>query len=78
MRSCHGRGPKEKARERSAPCHPQEIYPKLRSGAALLVCAYDSDARFRQVHLEGAISLEEFKSLRPTLPKDREIVFYCA
>ncbi len=57
---------------------PQEIYPKLRAGAALLVCAYDSDARFRQVHLEGAISLEEFNSLRPTLPKDREIVFYCA
>jgi rhodanese-related sulfurtransferase len=28
--------------------------------------------------LAGAISLEEFKSLRPTLPKDREIVFYCA
>ena len=26
---------------------PEEIYPKLRSGEALLVCAYDSDARFR-------------------------------
>jgi hypothetical protein len=58
--------------------NPEEIYPKLRSGEALLVCAYDSDARFRQVRLEGALSLEEFKSLRPTLPRDREIVFYCA
>ena len=57
---------------------PEEIYPKLRTGAALLVCAYDRDARFRQVHLAGAISLEEFKSLRPTLPRDREIIFYCA
>ena len=57
---------------------PEDIYPKLRSGEALLVCAYDSDARFRQVHLKGAISLEEFKSLRPTPPRDREIVFYCA
>ena len=57
---------------------PEEIYPKLRSGEALLVCAYDSDARFRQVQLKGAISLEEFKSIRPTLPRDREIVFYCA
>jgi hypothetical protein len=57
---------------------PEQIYPKVRSGEALLVCAYDSDDRFRQVNLEGAISLEEFKSLRPTLPKDREIVFYCA
>jgi hypothetical protein len=58
--------------------NPEEIYPKLRSGEALLVCAYDSDARFRQVRLEGAVSLEEFKSLRPTLPRHREIVFYCA
>jgi rhodanese-related sulfurtransferase len=58
--------------------NPEEIYPKLRSGEALLVCAYVSDARFRQVRLEGAVSLEEFKSLRPTLPRDREIVFYCA
>ena len=57
---------------------PEEVYPKLRSAESLLVCAYDSDARFRQVHLKGAISLEEFKSLRPTLAKDREIVFYCA
>ena len=57
---------------------PEEIYPKLRSGEALLVCAYDSDDRFREVHLEGAMSLEEFKSLRFTLPRDREIVFYCA
>jgi hypothetical protein len=57
---------------------PEEIYPKVQSGAALLVCAYDSDAKFRQVRLAGAISLEEFKSLRPALPRDREIVFYCA
>jgi hypothetical protein len=57
---------------------PEEVYPKLRSGEALLVCAYDNEVKFRQLQLEGAISLEEFTSLRPTLPKDREIVFYCA
>jgi hypothetical protein len=57
---------------------PAEIYPKLRSGEALLVCAYENEAKFQRFHLEGAISLEEFKSLRPNLPRDREIVFYCA
>ena len=57
---------------------PQEIYPKLRSGEALLVCAYDDEAKFNRLQLEGAIPLEAFKSLRPTLPRDREIVFYCA
>ena len=57
---------------------PEEIYPKLRSGEALLVCAYDDEAKFNRLRLKGAISLEAFKSLRPTLPQDREIVFYCA
>jgi hypothetical protein len=57
---------------------PEEIYPKLRTGEALLVCAYENEVKFRQLQLEGAISLEEFTSLRPNLPKDREIVFYCA
>jgi len=57
---------------------PEEIYPKLRSGEALLVCAYDDEAKFKRLQLKGAISLAELTSLRPTLPKDREIVFYCA
>jgi rhodanese-related sulfurtransferase len=57
---------------------PEEIYPKLRSGEALLVCAYDDEAKFKRLQLKGAISLPEFTSLQPTLPKDREIVFYCA
>lgn len=57
---------------------PEEISPKLRSGEALLVCAYDDEAKFQRLRIEGSISLEEFKSLQPTLPQDREIVFYCA
>jgi len=57
---------------------PQEIYEKLKSGKALLVCAYDDDGKFRQMQLEGAMSLREFKSKLPSLSKDQEIVFYCA
>jgi len=30
---------------------PEEIYPKLRSGEALLVCAYDDEAKFQQLRL---------------------------
>jgi hypothetical protein len=33
---------------------------EITSGRVLLVCAYDSDERFRGVHLEGAIPLSEF------------------
>ncbi len=57
---------------------PAEVYPRVKSGECLLVCAYDSDEAFRAMRLEGAISLREFKSRVAGLPKDQEIVFYCA
>ena len=54
----------------------EEIYQRVKSGAVLLVCAYEDDAKFRRMQLEGAISFNEFKSRLPSLPKDQEIVFY--
>jgi len=58
---------------------PQQAHEQLESApGALLVCAYDSEAKFQQNHLEGAISLQEFKSQVEDIPKDREIIFYCA
>lgn len=57
---------------------PEEIYQRLKSGAALLVCAYEDDAKFKKLQLQGSISLNEFKSKLPFLAKDQEIVFYCA
>jgi hypothetical protein len=57
---------------------PEDIYPRVKSGETLLVCAYDNDDTFRGMRLEGAIFLQDFKSRVSGLPKDREIVFYCA
>jgi hypothetical protein len=57
---------------------PEALYPKVRSGETLLVCAYADDAKFRRHRLEGAISLDEFGALLPGLSRDQEIVFYCA
>jgi len=57
---------------------PEETYQKLRTGDALLVCAYDSEEQFRGMQLEGAISLPEFRAKIPSLSKDQAIVFYCA
>ena len=54
----------------------EEIYQRLKSGAVLLVCAYEDDAKFRKLQLQGAISLNEFRSKLPSLPKDQDIVFY--
>ena len=55
---------------------PEEIYEKLKSGKALLVCAYEDESKFKKMQLGGAISFNEFKSKLPSLPKDQEIVFY--
>jgi hypothetical protein len=57
---------------------PEEIYPRVKSGASLLVCAYDSEETCRSMQLEGAISLNELTARASQLPKDQEIIFYCA
>jgi rhodanese-related sulfurtransferase len=57
---------------------PQEVRPSVQSGEALLVCAYEDEDKCRKMDLEGAITLKEFQSRSPDLPKDKEIVFYCA
>jgi hypothetical protein len=56
----------------------EEVHQKLKTGSVLLVCAYEDEVKFRKVQLEGAISLNEFKSKLPSLSKDQEIIFYCA
>ncbi len=57
---------------------PQEAREKLRGGSALFVCAYDDEEKFKQLRLEGAISLKELESRLPSLPKSQELIFYCA
>ena len=56
---------------------PEEVREKIKSGQALLVCAYDSPNKFRVNHLEGAMSLDEFKSKLSSIFYDQEIIFYC-
>jgi hypothetical protein len=51
---------------------------RVATGDALLVCAYDSDAKFVANQLAGAIPLSEFTTILTTVSKDREIIFYCA
>ena len=47
-------------------------------GDALLVCAYDDDAKCDRIRLEGAITLKQLQAQAGALSKDREIIFYCA
>jgi hypothetical protein len=57
---------------------PQEARQKVKSGQALLVCAYDDMDKFKQNHLAGALSFSELRSRLPALGKGQEIIFYCA
>jgi len=51
---------------------------KVQAKQALLVCAYEDAAKCRMVNLEGSIPLTSFRSQAASLPKDQEIIFFCA
>jgi hypothetical protein len=57
---------------------PQDTYQQVRSGQAILVCAYEDETKCNTMMLQGAISLKEFESKLPNLRKDQPIIFYCA
>lgn len=57
---------------------PEETYPRVKAGIAVLVCAYNDDEAFRKNRLQGAISYGDFSSRAPEISKDQEIIFYCA
>jgi hypothetical protein len=57
---------------------PAQTYSRVQTGQSLLVCAYASDDTCKGMHLAGALLPSEFLAQVPTLPKDREIIFYCA
>jgi rhodanese-related sulfurtransferase len=58
---------------------PQEAHERMEATPpALLVCAYDSEEKFRQNHLDGAWPLQTLRAREPSLRKNTEIIFYCA
>jgi rhodanese-related sulfurtransferase len=57
---------------------PAEVYPKVKAGKVVFVCAYDDDAKYQVMRLEGSIALSDFNARLAQYSKDQEIVFYCA
>lgn len=53
-----------------------QAHTKTKSNQALLVCAYEDEAKYRRLNLEGSISLASFTSRVNSLPKSQEIIFY--
>ena len=54
-----------------------EARQKVQAHTALLVCAYDDDAKWQKMKLEGATPLPGLAARAATLPKNQEIIFYC-
>lgn len=73
------RGPSVEITEESIKrISPADAHKKVKSGEALLVCAYSSEEKCKGMLLEGAITLKELEKKLPTLSRDTEIIFYCA
>ncbi len=56
---------------------PAEAKASIDSGG-YLVCAYEDEDKCRILRLEGSLTLGELRSRLAELPKDAEIIFYCA
>ena len=54
----------------------QQTHTKAKSNQALLVCAYEDEAKCRMLNLDGSISFTNFKSRVDSLTKSQEIIFY--
>lgn len=57
---------------------PKEAREKTVSRSAKLICAYEEEQECKDLHLEGSVSLSEFKAEISSLPKESELIFYCA
>ena len=54
----------------------QQAHEKTKAKQAMLVCAYEGEAKCRMLNLEGSISFTKFQARTGSLPKNHEIIFY--
>jgi len=54
----------------------QQAHAKTEANQALLVCAYEDEAKCRMLNLDESISFATFQSRAASLPKTQEIIFY--
>ena len=56
----------------------EEVQRRVRhENGALLVCAYDDMQKCRDMEIEESIPYPEFKTRLESVPKSKEIVFFC-
>ena len=55
----------------------QDARRRVEGGQAVLVCAYDDEQKCRDAGVAGAISHKQFQAQLSSVPKSREIIFFC-
>jgi hypothetical protein len=55
---------------------PAEARDKMQKGQALLVCAYDDEAKCAQIRVDGSMSFKDFQGRLSSFPRNQEIIFY--
>ena len=56
----------------------EETRCEVAAGRALLVCAYDDDAKYRKLRLENSVSLHDLQRRVESVPRNQTLIFYCA
>src|SRR4051812_48153259 len=57
---------------------PDEVARLRESGAkVVMACAYDDDANFNRIAIDGSTSFSGLQAMLDALPKDQEVIFYC-
>jgi len=55
-----------------------DAFRELQNSDALLINSYDSDEKWNLTQVPGAINFMDYKARRADLPKETELIFYCA
>ncbi len=56
---------------------PEKASKRIIQGA-WLICAYEDQDKCNSIHIQGALSIKDFRTKLPDIPLDQEIIFYCA
>ena len=55
---------------------PQAARSAADAGEALIVCAYEKEARCKGEQIQGALTKQALDEKSPEMPKDQQIIFY--
>jgi len=55
----------------------EQAFQKPRAHEAILVCAYNDEAKCKRLRLPGAYTMGEFRARQGELSRNLEIIFYC-